>query len=72
MFPILLRGGPPLVDDTRARVIDAADPVYVVERRSACGETVRFRITGDYELVDGQPRRVYAFEDVPVESRADV
>lgn len=63
MFHVLLRGGPDLVDGETARLVDEEDPQAVIERRTVDGKTARFRISGDYEVVDGDERRVYLFED---------
>jgi hypothetical protein len=63
MFHVLLRGGPELADGEIARLVDEEDPQVVIERRTADGRTARFRISGDYEVVDGDERRVYRFED---------
>ena len=62
MHPVVLRGGPPLAgDDARARlpVLEEGETNLVVA--AADGRAVRFRITGDYELIDGQERRVYQY-----------
>jgi hypothetical protein len=62
MFHVILRGGPQLVDDENTRLVDEADPDVGIERTTVHGETARFRISSEYEMVAGEERRVYTFE----------
>ena len=61
---LVLRGGPLLAgDDERARLVELLVPEIEITMTAANGGTARFRITGEYELVDGSERRVYRFVD---------
>ncbi|MBR7834822.1 hypothetical protein KDL01_16215 [Actinospica durhamensis] len=62
VFPVFLRGGPELVGDANARLVDEGEAAAVIEREAAGGTLVRFHLTGDYVLIDGQERRVYDFD----------
>ncbi len=62
VFPVFLRGGPELVGDAEARLVDEGEAAAVIERQAKGGTLVRFHLTGDYELIDGQERRVYDFD----------
>jgi hypothetical protein len=62
VYHVVLRGGPPLAgDDARVRVLDEPTVDTRVVMTTADGAEAVFRITGDYELVDGRERRVYAY-----------
>jgi hypothetical protein len=62
VFPVLLRGGPELVDDAKARLVDEPEADAVIEREAKDGTLARFHLTGDYEIVDELERRVYDYE----------
>ena len=62
VFPVFLRGGPELVGDAKARLMDEREAATVIEREAKGGTLVRFHLTGDYESIDGQERRVYDFD----------
>lgn len=62
MFHVVLRGGPPLAGlDAVLRLVDEPDPAVDIEMPNAEGAVSHFRITGDYELIDGEAHRVYRF-----------
>lgn len=63
IFHVVLEGGPELVDGAAARLVDEAEPDVVIERVARDGSTARFRISGDYALVNGHERRVYRYEE---------
>jgi putative phosphoribosyl transferase len=63
VFHVILRGGPQLVDDENVRLVDEADPSADIERTTVRGTTARFRISGEYAIVNGHERRVYTFEE---------
>lgn len=64
MFHVVLGGGPLLAGvDGVLRLVDEPDPAVDIEMPNVEGRISHFRITGDYELVDGEPLRVYRFVD---------
>jgi len=70
VFHVVLRGGPRLVDDEHTRRVDEADVDVTIERPTASGSTARFRISGEYEMVDDNERRVYAYSGDSENTRA--
>jgi hypothetical protein len=62
MYHVVLRGGPPLAGlDEVLRLVDEPDPAVDIAMPNVEGGVSHFRITGDYELVDGQALRVYRY-----------
>ena len=60
-YRVYLRGGPEL-SGPRLSLPPAAGGVDV-QVTAADGTAARFRISGDFELVDGRPRRVFEYVD---------